>query len=130
MKFDWTEFLESDFTGYCAKAKSNTITSEDFIGCVRVGDLCFDLLISYNLQGKMFMAYDLYVGGVDTGYGYSVAGYPYDYAGGGNFEDSITNMTYEEFRKYAEEKFELFITIFPYEPISLVEKANHLCGIW
>ena len=86
MKFDWTNFTEVDFDDYCIKAKNNSITSEDYIGCVRVGDLCFDLLISYDQHGKMFLAYDLYVGGVDTGYGCTASDYPYDYAEGGNFE--------------------------------------------
>ena len=39
-------------------------------------------------------------------------------------------MTYEEFQKYAEEKFELFITMWPYEAASLIEKANEPLNIW
>lgn len=130
MKFDWTNFTNIDFTNYCAKVENNMITSEDYIGCVRVGNLCFDLLIDWDQHGKMFLVYDLYVGGVDTGYGYTVSDYPYDYAEGGNFEDTIISMTYEEFQKYAEEKFELFITIWPYEKASLVKKANEPLNIW
>ena len=76
MKFDWTNFTQIDFTGYCAND------------------------------------------------------YPYDYAEGGNFEDTMISMSYEEFQKYAEEKFELFIKIWPYEAASLIEKANEPLNIW
>ena len=106
------------------------IDTGDYIGCVRVGNLCFDLVVSYDIYGKQFLAYDLYVGGVDTGYGYSDSNYPYDYAEGGNFEDTLISMTYENFQKYAEEKFELFIKIWPDEGPSLIEKANEPLNIW
>ena len=129
MKFDWTGFTKNDFTDYCAKAENDMLYEDDYIGCVRAGNLCFDLMVGLN-NDKMYLSYDLYVGGVDSGYGYTVDGYPYDYAEGGNFEDTMISMTYEEFQKYAEEKFELFIKIWPYEAASLVEKANEPLNIW
>ena len=130
MKFDWTNFTKIDFTDYCAKVENSMIGYDDYVGCVRVGNLCFDLIVFYDENGKQFLAYDLYVGGVDSGYGYTASDYPYDYAEGGNFEDTMISMTYEEFQKYAEEKFELFITMWPYEAASLIEKANEPLNIW
>lgn len=129
MKFDWTNFTEIDFTDYCAKAENDLMHEDEYVGCVRVGNLCFDLMVRDN-DGKLYLSYDLYVGGVDSGYGYTASDYPYDYAEGGNFEDTMISMSYEEFQKYAEEKFELFIKIWPYEAASLVGKANEPLNIW
>ena len=130
MKFDWTNFTRVDFTDYCAKVENDMLAADEYVGCVRVGNLCFDLLVRFDEDNKWWLSYDLYVGGVDTGYGYAESNYPYDYADGGNFEDTMISMTYEEFQKYAEEKFELFITMWPYEAASLVEKANEPLNIW
>lgn len=135
MKFDWTNFTEIDFVDYCAKAENVILASDDYVGCVRVGNLCFDLLMRFNEDEKWQLSYDLYVGGVDTGYGYSgrnskIPNYPYDYAEGGDFEDTMISMTYEEFQKYAETEFEKYITTWPYEAASLVEKANEPLNIW
>ena len=51
--------------------------TEMFLGTVRCGDLCWDIMA---INKKLYA--DLYVGGVDTGYGYSretkTYGYPYD----------------------------------------------------
>jgi hypothetical protein len=130
MKFDWTNFTEVDFTDYCAKAENNMLSVDEYVGCVRVGNLCFDLMVRTNENDESYLSYDLYVGGVDSGYGYTASDYPYDYAEGGNFEDTMISMTYEEFQTYAEEKFELFIIIWPYEAASLIEKANEPLNIW
>ena len=136
MKFDWTNFTENDFTDYCAKAENAMMAPDDYVGCVRVGDLCFDLVarMDDNCE-KWHLSYDLYVGGVDTGYGYSsrnseLLDYPYDYAEGGDFDDGMIWMTYEEFKKYANEEFEKFIATWPYKEASLVEKANKPLNIW
>ena len=131
MKFDWTNFTENDFTDYCAKAENFILDPDDYVGCVRVGNLCFDLMVRCNEDDKWWLSYDLYVGEVDTGYGYSDKNNcPYDYAEGGDFEDTMISMTYEEFQKYAEVEFEKYITTWPYEAASLVEKANEPLNIW
>jgi hypothetical protein len=136
MKFDWTNFTEVDFVNYCAKAENGAMAPDDYVGCVRVGDLCFDLLarMDDNCE-KWHLSYDLYVGGVDTGYGYSdrnseFKNYPYDYAEGGDFEDGLIWMTYEEFQQYAEQEFEKFILTWQYDGASLVEKANEPLKMW
>lgn len=148
MKFDWTNFTEIDFTDYCAKVENNMIATDDYVGCVRVGNLCFDLLVRFDEGDKWWLSYDLYVGGVDTGYGCSDVAkakniydgipddsqknpqYPYDYAEGGDFEDTMISMTYEEFQKYAEAEFEKYITTWPYKEASLIDKANEPLNIW
>ncbi len=130
MKFDWTNFTEIDFADYCAKAENNMIGDDEYVGAVRVGNLCFDLMVRANENDELYLSYDLYVGGVDSGYGYTVSDYPYDYAEGGDFENTMISMTYEEFQKYAEGKFEEFIMTWPYEAASLIEKANEPLNIW
>lgn len=61
----WFNFLSEDWP------------TEIFLGTVRCGDLCWDIMA---VNKKLYA--DLYVGGVDTGYGYSreaeTCGYPYD----------------------------------------------------
>lgn len=136
MKFDWTNFTKVDFVNYCAKAENGDMASDDYVGCVRVGDLCFDLVARMDDScEEWYLSYDLYVGGVDTGYGYSsrnseIPDYPYDYAEGGSFVDGLIWMTYKEFQQYAEEEFEKFITTWPYNEASLVDKANEPLKFW
>lgn len=148
MKFDWNEFTKIDFANYCAKAENNMLAADDYVGCVRVGNLCFDLLVRFDENEKLWLSYDMYVGGVDTGYGYADLvnaerlytnqnpilpknpTYPYDYAEGGEFDGTMIWMAYEDFQKYAEAKFEEFITTWPYKEASLIEKANEPLNIW
>lgn len=69
MKFNWNSFTEEDFVNYCATIENERMFDNDFIGCVRIGDLCFDLIVrEYN--DEFVLDYDLYVGGFDDGYGY------------------------------------------------------------
>jgi hypothetical protein len=136
MMFYWTNFTEVDFAKYCGKAESAKMGPDDYVGCVRVGDLCFDLVarMDDNCE-KWYLSYDLYVGGVDTGYGYSdrnrdFPSYPYDYADGGDFKDCILSMTYEEFQRYAEAEFIKFIVTWPYKKANLVDKFLEPLKIW
>lgn len=144
MKFDWKDFTEKDFTNYCAKMKDDVEYDSEYVGCVRVGDLCFDLLIRLNENGDQILTYDLYVGGVDTGYGYSNINklnpdmhreeddYPYDYVCGLDFASTCTNMSYEYFKSYAEAEFEHFIEVESesYKEASLIDKANEPLNVW
>ena len=87
---------------------------QDFIGCIRVGDICFDIVERSPddwEKEECFLMYDLYVGGVNNGYSYSSIdeGYPYDDRDGGTFDDKVYHMTYEEFKKYAEKVLSDFI---------------------
>lgn len=43
----------------------------DVIGQARTGDICFDLVLRAADDDSYFLGLDLYVGGIDDGYGYS-----------------------------------------------------------
>lgn len=131
MKFNWDGFTEEDFVDYCAKVENNMFGhSEYYIGCVRVGDLCFDLLITW-LDREFVLYYDLYVGGIDDGYGYGNNDYPYTDGGGGSFEESMIGYTYDTFVKISESKFEDFIeNSYTSSKYNLAEKANKPLHIW
>lgn len=43
----------------------------DVIGQARTGDICFDLVLRTDPHDRFFLGLDLYVGGIDDGYGYS-----------------------------------------------------------
>lgn len=130
MKFDWSNFSEDIFNEYKGN-KDNELYIDNYFGCARVGDLCFDFVAREFTEGILTLTYDLYVGGVDTGYGYGIDNYPYDYADGNSFKD-ITNMSYKEFVSYAEKVMTEYITNHEnkYEYASLTEKANEDLKIW
>lgn len=79
------------------------------VGNCRVGDLCFDLVVR-DYDGNMHLAYDLYVGGVDTGYGYGRNNYPYDYDDGGSWDMKwVSRCGFEKFRETAENDLREYI---------------------
>ena len=120
MQFDWTGFSEYDFKKYA----KNPDIFDDYIGCVRTGELCFDIVIRPYDEGPV-LTYDLYVGGIDDNYGHGKDDYPYTYADGGGFDSSYKEMSYEEFQKMAEQKFVAFIT-----ERGWTEKANEPLHVW
>lgn len=110
----------------------------EYIGSVRTGELCFDIL---SCGDKLF--FDLYVGGVNTGYGYSYKpefqNYPYDYCDVFSFvwNEPLKDVTYENFiedlTKYIEEHIrthEGYVTDFKAIPVSLIEKADAELKLW
>ncbi len=131
MKFNWDGFTEVDFANYCAKVENNMFNNGEYcIGCVRVGDLCFDLLIT-RLNRKLVLFYDLYIGGINDGYGYGFHAYPYTEGGGRYFEDTMISLTYDKFIESAERAFVDYIFNSNYaEKYHLVEKANEPLHVW
>lgn len=130
MKFNWNGFTEEDFVDYCAKMENNQVCDGDFIGCVTVGDLCFDLIVREN-NNDLVLDYDLYIGGIDDGYSYGKDNYPYTEGGGRNFEDTMISLTYDKFIESAEKSFVDYIFNSNYaEKYHLVEKANKPLHIW
>lgn len=119
MEFNWY-FTEYDYNKYI---EENTY---DYLGCVRIGDICIDLL---NREDGV-IDYDFYVAHEDTGYGYKNDILPYDYADGGGINVNC-DMSYEEFVYKAMEVFENYIKnydkCFGY---SLVEHANRPLEVW
>lgn len=133
MRFYWNDFTEQDFVNYCTKMENNMLYADDYIGAVRVGDLCFDLVLrSYDESKSLILTYDLYIGGVDNGYGYGKKdNYPYDYAEGSDFEDTCISMTYKDFQKMAEASFANYIKHCEfYDSVNLIEKANEELHVW
>lgn len=134
MKFKWD--LQPEFQRY--KVNQHTYTNEEgdgeYVGSVRVGNLCFDIIDWGN-----HLWFDLYVGGVDTGYGYGADKYPYDYCDVASFSwnDDLTNVSDEDFKKELEEYIEEhinamegYVTDFKAIPVSLIDKANEELKEW
>ena len=117
MTFDWSDFTAEDFAEYCARLENGLLYENDFIGCVRAGEVCFDLVLYIDAtkpDEPMILGLDCYAGciaGHDAAYAFSDVdeGYPYELIGGDGFDDACTWMSYEQFQKAAEEKMNRFI---------------------
>lgn len=123
---------------YSEKDTQDGNAEGEYIGSARVGNLCFDIL---NWGNHLW--FDLYVGGVNTGYGYSCReeykDYPYDYADSCSFrwDDDVKDTSLEEFQKelteYIEEhieKLEGYVTDVKAMAVSLIDKANEELQLW
>ncbi len=109
----------------------------EYIGSARMGNLCFDIL---NWGNHLW--FDLYVGGVDSGYGYSerdgYKGYPYDYADVACFctHEDISEMTFDQFKAVYTTHIEEHLSILKEyttdraEKINLIDKANEELRLW
>lgn len=141
--FDWSKLTKADFEKYCKEMKETPIKDipaisgyASFIGGVHLGDLCLDILLRGYEEDKLYLEYDLYVGGVDSGYGYADQDdgteYPYDYEGGGAFESLCFNMNYDEFQVMVEKTFLEYIIIRQkqYTHANLVESAQTITHVW
>lgn len=127
-KFYWGGFTAEDFNRYCENA--HDIGADWFVGAVRIGDLCFDLVTRDFGGGEITLSYDLYIGGVDDGYGCK-NGYPYTFGDGGSFRGSCSDMTYDEFTEYAEGVLSDFIAGYaPTADYDVQTKANEPLNIW
>lgn len=130
---DWEEFANAIDRGAFDVAYS----AGEFLGCCRVGDLCFDIR-AWNGGEWTGWGYELFCGGVDTGYGYStkeskynqVNGYPYDEVDYGEFPIELATCSLEEFQKHAEVIFEEFIKTTNYSNADLIAKANEPLHEW
>ena len=139
MEIKWF-LMEREFENY--KKHQQEFSDEDgeaeYIGSARVGNLCFDIL---NWGNRLW--FDLYVGGVDSGYGYSYKQhyeeYPYDYADSCSFcwNKPVQDMSIDDFMKELGEYIENHInTCKEYKTdmkaihVNLVEKANEEFKFW
>lgn len=134
MNFKWN--LQPEFERYKKNQKTHSDDdgSGEYIGSVRVGNLCFDII-----DWGSHLWFDLYVGGVDTGYSYGADNYPYDYCDTASFawNDDLTNTSDDEFKKelerYIEElinTYERYVTDIGAIPVNLIEKANTELKEW
>ena len=129
MEFKFKGFDRQEYTEFQRKIDSGEKGSDiDFIGNIRVGELCFDLVArDYDdADGGDALDYDCYVGG-EEGYSETPHGYPYGWGGGGNLGalNIFPDMSYDEFMEKAEAELEKFISENPECcKYSLMEKAN------
>lgn len=128
-QFNWDNFTENHFK--TAVNWAFTDMYDWYVGAARVGDLCFDFVLRA-LDGEdepLRLNYDLYIGGIDDGYGRTKSGYPYTEGDGGAFDIKWYDMPYEEFKKHAEAEMTAYINENA-NLYNLVEKASEPLHIW
>lgn len=137
MKFKWD--LQPEFTRYKENQRNYKVNeseegSGEYIGCVRFGNLCYDII-----DWGDHLWFDLYVGGVNTGYGYGVDDYAYDYCDTAGFKwcDDLTDGSDDDFKRelesYIEEHIgavEGYVTDVGAIQVNLIEKANEELREW
>ena len=107
MKFAWdlSEKYFDEYKNHQQEFKDKEEEDRTYIGSVRTGDLCFDIM---NWGSHLW--FDLYVGGVDTGYGYSdkegYKGDPSDDCDAARvrYNRDVSDISLQEFKKELSEK--------------------------
>lgn len=151
--FDWTQAEKTivgplvtdreNWTDYCERATRGMIYEDTYLGCVRTGELCFDIVTrTYDEDIGPVLTFDLYVGGVIDGtdpegrpvpYAYSQIepDYPYEYAEGDDFDSMCDDLSFEAFKELAEDAFTRYINDGPYtKHFNLPELARKPLHIW
>lgn len=130
-KYVWY-FDEKDFE------KCKTENEGDYVGNIRVGNICFDII---QIEDDASLWVDCYVGGVDSGYGYSMdkSNYPYDYAddvGASIPREEYRNLTYKQFVSKLEKELtdninnKSIYTTNNGIVVNLIDKANEPLKVW
>lgn len=98
----------------------------DYVASVRIGTLCFDLIEREGKGGKNYLFANLYIGGIDTGYGYGKDNYPYTYIDCISRQWSVDKLPkdYRSFKKEIEKKLTMLIK--HARPITLKKKQYFL----
>ena len=150
MKFVW-DIDEEKWSAFAKAINEENFLAAydegDYIGCCRVGDLCFDIR-AWNGGEWTGWGFELFCGGVDSGYGYSsreamATGkykdkydvpdellYPYDEVDYGEFSAEFASYSLAEFQRKAEEVFKQFIADCNYDTVDLIVKANEPLHVW
>lgn len=123
-KFDWKNFGLDRF-GQTLRKMPERRFADWCVGSVRVGDICFDLVLRDYGDDGLTLTYDTYVGGIDDGYGYGIAHYPYTFADGGSLS---VLPSYGDFKSSAEKVFTEYIN--DYGMFDLPAKADMPLHIW
>lgn len=123
-KFNYDSFTEENFNKLMQYYARNDSNERMYFGSVRVGDLCFDILSG----DDDYIDGDLYIGGVDDGYGYSILeeGYPYTFSFDGADVKRCELSTYEEYKKMFEERATEAIEHSP----EWIKKAKQELHVW
>ena len=103
--FHWNNNQKADIEKFLKKVNSGADINDDYIGAVEAGDICFDLVVREYNPGQLKLSTDCYVGNIDTGYGYSDKGMPYDFFCNVGYCWNIKkfkDMTYDDFTKFVE----------------------------
>lgn len=142
-EFNWSKFTEENYKKLI-KEYVEIPYSLDCFGHVYVGDICIELIVDTYLNNENMLRdglmFNFYVAHEDTGYGYKNEygydhmyendGMPYDFADG-DMMDIPYGVSYEKFKKMAEEKFTRYIVgCDNYFSYSLVEHASRPLEIW
>lgn len=101
----------------------------DFIGEVRAGNICFDM-VEREAEGKYYLWADLYVGGIDSGYGLN--NYPYDFIDDIDYiweTEALKELSVEKFKEQVEKKLTELINNSDSE-YHLTDKANEQLNVW
>ena len=135
--FEW-HLREDDWTDYCSRAENYMLGIGDCLGSIYVGDICFDVTVGQpDDNTETVLSLDMYVGGIDSGYGYSAFDalrsgkykdkysvpdnelYPYTRVDeiSGTFPDGCVWMTFDEFKNAAETKMK-----------EMLEEATNICN--
>lgn len=145
MNWTWDKNQEKVITRWLSVIGTGQETDEDyeFIGNVRSGELCFDLVIRECDKNDYELFADLYVSGdgVKAGYGKSETGKIYDFFGSVGYcakIDKFTGMDIEKFKNFIDEQLTKAITDATEENsvgcmgscCNLLEKANKPLIVW
>lgn len=141
-KFNWVCDDISLLEGWLETTRESNGRDEYgyFIVSIRSGALCYDLTVR-KIENSFYLYAELYVGGVDTGYGYGKLSkdgeydYPYDYYEEADCKwevNKIINEDVDSLLKIIEKELEAKITekSEEYEYCSLIDKANEALKVW
>lgn len=107
-KIVW-DLSEKRFTDLQRELKSGTYDyCDDYIGGIRVGECCFDVVLIIGETEYDFYNIDCYVYGIDSGYGIAKDGTPYDMYDGFCYNVN-TNEDYETFKRNVDAKIAEFL---------------------
>lgn len=140
MEFNYDGFPKQKWIELYTKLRENDIDDDEYCGSIRVGDLCFDIILHTSIYWDSneldptdsYVCGDLYIGGVDSGYGYGNDNYPYDYSSDGadmSVKEFLNLITYEEWKtKFEELAMETIER--NNEHYGTVAKANEPLHVW
>ena len=137
LKFDWSGFTKENYDKMFNDANKETLgrVDRDYYGCVRVGELCYDIMLYYDVDDQIQVDLDCYVANEDTGYGYKTLDdgteIAYDEASGTAVYD--IEICYKHFKDNAEKAIERHIRWydrFEEHTYKLADKANKELLIW